>query len=76
MRAKFADLVVRDIPRIYLAVNAGLADAAGDQLRVLTAEIQDQYALGVDIRLPGGVGSRCGHRCYPFSRPGNSGLPW
>jgi hypothetical protein len=32
-----------------LAVDAALADAASDQLRVLRAEVQDQDTVGMDV---------------------------
>jgi len=50
-RLPFADLVVRDVPRKDFAVDAELAHAAGDQLGVLGAEVEDQDARGVDVGL-------------------------
>ena len=38
------------VPRPDLAVHADLADAAGDQLRVLRAEVEDQDLVAVDVR--------------------------
>ncbi len=39
------------VPGMYLGIDARLADAARDQLRILSAEVQDQDALGVDVGL-------------------------
>ena len=45
---------LRDLGRIVvpgpdLAIDADLADAARDQLRVLRAEIEDEDLVGVDV---------------------------
>jgi hypothetical protein len=34
-----------------LAIHAELAHAARDELRVLRTEVEDQYPVGVDIRV-------------------------
>jgi hypothetical protein len=47
------------VPGVDLAVDAELAHAPGDQLRVLRAEVEDQDAVGVDI---GGHRLTCGAR--------------
>ena len=41
-RAHRADLFDREIVRVNLAIDLGLAHAASDELRVLAAEIQNQ----------------------------------
>ena len=41
-RMQRANLLEREVIRMYLAIDLGLAHAAGDELRVLTAEIQDE----------------------------------
>ena len=46
-----ADVVVGDVPGQDLAIDAELAHAAGDQLGVLRAEVEDQDARGVDVGL-------------------------
>ncbi len=38
------------VPGMDFAVDAEFADAPGDELRVLRAEVDDQDAVGVDIR--------------------------
>jgi hypothetical protein len=38
---------------VDLAVDAELAYATSDQLRVLRAEVEDQDPVGVDVRLAG-----------------------
>ena len=48
-RAEGAHFVAIHVPRQDLAVDAALAHAAGDELRVLRAEVEDQDAVGVDI---------------------------
>src|SRR5690606_28132229 len=52
------------VPGPDLAVHADLADAAGDQLRVLGAEVQDEDAVLVDVVAGGrrGTGYGGGHR--------------
>jgi hypothetical protein len=47
------------------AVDTQFADAAGDELRVLRAEVDDQYAIGMDIALSATV-----------RRRGNWAPPW
>ena len=44
-RAELAHEGVADIVGVNLAVNLGFADPAGDELRVLRAEVEDQYLL-------------------------------
>src|SRR5690606_22243308 len=46
---EFADRLQRHIERVDLAVDTDLADAPGDQLGVLGAEVEDQDLVGVDI---------------------------
>ena len=45
-----ADLGLARIPGKDLAINADLAHATCDQLRVLRAEVENQDAVGVDVR--------------------------
>ena len=42
---------VADIPGMYFAVDAELANTARDELRVLRAEVEDEDAVGVDVLL-------------------------
>ena len=60
-----ADVGVADIPGMDLAVDAQLAHAARDELRVLGAEVEDQDAVGVDVVLRCGhwIRARIGHLC-------------
>ena len=55
------------VPGVDLAVDAELAHAARDELRVLRPEVEDQDTVGVDVA--GGHGRR-------FTRSGSSGLLW
>ena len=48
--AELRDLLRVVVPRPDFAVDADLADAASDQLRVLRAEIEDEDLVGVDVR--------------------------
>ncbi len=49
-RFERADLLVRDVPRIDLAIHAQLAHATRDELRVLGPEVENQDAVSVDVR--------------------------
>jgi len=81
-RGKGTHLRVADVPRVDLTVDAELAHAPGDELRVLRAEIQDQDAMRVDVevrRRPWGH-ARCSsgnarHRDR-FRTPGSWVPPW
>ena len=57
-RSEFCHRLSGDIPREQLRVDAGFANAAGNQLTVLGTEIEDQNALVVRIRR-----YRCDRRC-------------
>ncbi len=46
-----------DVPGMDLAVDAELAHAARDELRVLRAEVEDEDAVGVDVVVGGGLHS-------------------
>ena len=48
-RAERADVGVAHVPGVDLAVDARLAHAARDELRVLGAEVEDQDPVGVDV---------------------------
>jgi len=52
-RAEGTHRLVACVPRVDLAVDAELAYATSDQLRVLRAEVEDQDPVGVDVRLAG-----------------------
>ena len=51
-RAEGAHFVAVHVPRQDLAVDAALAHAPRDELRVLRAEVEDQDPVGVDVRRP------------------------
>ena len=59
-RAESADGGVTGVPREDLAIDADLAHAPRDQLRVLGAEVEDQDPVGMDVGR-GGLHSR-GHQ--------------
>jgi hypothetical protein len=44
-RAEAAHEIVADVVRVDLAVDLRFADPAGDELRVLRSEVQDEYFL-------------------------------
>src|SRR5690606_31239219 len=46
---ELADRLQRHIERVDLAVDTNLADAPGDQLGVLGAEVEDKNLVGVDV---------------------------
>ncbi len=48
-RGQFANAVGRDVVPHDLAVHVLLADAAGDELGVLRAEIENEHALGGEV---------------------------
>ena len=48
-RGEAADLLRGQVRAVDLAVDAQLADAPGDQLGVLAAEVEDQDLLSVDV---------------------------
>src|SRR4029077_13599912 len=79
-RTKVTYLRVAHIPGVDLAVDAELAHAPRDQLRVLGAEIQNEDAVGVDIRVRsrgGSSGGRAGNARHRHLRtPGSWVLPW
>ncbi|MNG03998.1 hypothetical protein D3C84_871020 [compost metagenome] len=45
------DVFVAHVERVQLAIHADLAHAAGDQLGVLGTEVEDQDAVGVNVRM-------------------------
>ncbi len=47
---KLADVLVRHVPGMDLAIDPALAHAARDQLGVLRTEVEDENAMRVDIR--------------------------
>ena len=49
------------VERPDLAIDAGLAQAAGDELGDLAAEVQDQHALGGERGGGGGIRQGIGH---------------
>ena len=51
---ELADALGRDVVPHDLAVDVLLADAAGDELGVLRAEVEDQHALGGGAAIDGG----------------------
>src|SRR3990167_3656475 len=53
-RGEGTDVIVAHIERVQLAIHADLAHAAGDQLGVLGAEIQNQDAVSVDVLMSHG----------------------
>ena len=55
LRAELRDLLRIVVPRPDFAVDADLADAAGNQLRVLRAEIEDEDLVGMDVGHERGV---------------------
>ena len=57
-RPEFGHRFSGDVPREQLRVDAGFANAAGNQLTVLGTEIEDQDALVMRIRP-----CRCDRRC-------------
>ena len=67
-RAEPADGVVAAVPGQDFAVDADLAHAPRDQLRVLRAEVEDQDPVGVDVGR-GSAGMRAA-----ISRSGSSAL--
>jgi hypothetical protein len=77
---ELADLRLGHIPGADLAVDADFADPAGDELRVLGAEIQNQNPAGMNIGH--GVASwdslsmRGGRARARVSLPDSSALPW
>ncbi len=50
-RGEGANVLVAHVEGVQLAIHADLAHAAGDQLSVLVTEIQDQDAVGVNVRM-------------------------
>ena len=50
VRAEGANRCLAHVPRVELAIHADFAHAARDELGVLRAEIEDQDAVGVDVR--------------------------
>jgi hypothetical protein len=50
-RIERGHISVADIPGMYFAVNAELANTARDELRVLRAKVEDEDAVGVDVLL-------------------------
>ena len=52
-RTEGSHRVVTRVPRVDFAIDAELAHAARDQLRVLRAEIEDQDPVRVDVVRPG-----------------------
>ena len=51
--AKARTVGVAGVPGVDLAVDAELAHAPRDQLRVLRAEVEDQDPVGVDVAADG-----------------------
>ena len=49
-RTECDDVRVGDVPRMNFAVDAAFADAPCNQLRVLRTEVEDQNAMGVNVR--------------------------
>jgi len=45
-----ADVLFAHVPGVQFAIDPELAHAAGDQLGVLGTEVEDQDAVGVDVR--------------------------
>ena len=87
LRAEGRDLRRVVIPGPDFAVHADLAHAAGDQLRVLRAEVEDQDLVGVEVgvRLLGHRGvlpleTKKGNSRFPsvacVRTRGNSAVPW
>jgi hypothetical protein len=72
VRAPAAHRRLLHVPGVNLAIHAELAHATGDQLRVLGAKIQDQDAVGVNIRRqlkragPDAELRRCGNWAPPW----------
>ena len=62
------------IPRPDFAVDADLANAAGNQLRVLRAEIENQDLVGVDIGHEVAVNRGAGNRVWMIRRDACTGL--
>ncbi len=54
-RLEGADVAVGDVPGVDLAVDPELTHPAGDELRVLRPEIEDEDPVGVDVRPDGSV---------------------
>jgi hypothetical protein len=81
-RPERTHLRITHVPRVDLAVDAELADAPGDQLRVLRPEIEDQDALCMDIGLRRGGGwcigcrSRSARHWKRVRTPGSWAPPW
>src|SRR5262249_2206673 len=80
-RGERTHLRVTDVPGVDLAVDAELAHASGDELRVLRAEIEDQDAMrmNVGVRSGGrGVDSGSGNARHRdrFRTPGSWVPPW
>src|SRR5262249_30304792 len=80
-RAEGAHRRLTHVPRMYLAVHPELAHPPGDQLRVLRAEVEDQDALRVDVRVRGcigggGTGSWNARHGSNFRTPGSWAPPW
>ena len=48
-RCKVAHLLVRDVPGMNFAVHTALAHPAGDELRVLRAEVEYQYPVCMNV---------------------------
>src|SRR5262249_5659980 len=79
-RTERAHVGVTEVPGMDLAIDTELADATRDQLGVLSAEIENQDAIGVDVcRRYGALARHCRHGSRSLERLrrcGNWAPPW